>query len=368
MAVFPEKLTLMNPRPGLGTAPLFSAGGVVYTVDDAVASAIFTGALDEAVEETAALCIAEECAEEEGVQPAAEALQRVSEKFRYEHDLISAGETEGWLESRGLRLDDFTGWLYQRLCRSACAVAGISLDDFDVPNDLSDLLRVHLWMSDGMEDLSEQLERRVAAGLEISKGGNTILTDSEMQSFLGRHRLDDRLLAGWLAARDRDDEWLAETVKREAAFNRAVSLALTPEARARKLSAMQMSLAKIELETLEFGSEAAAKEAFLCVREDGESLSEIANESGYHAERLSAWLTDLDDTLGRRILGAGAGEVLGPVQSRGRFQVCQVLRRIEPSLSDPAVLSRIDEVIIDEFFDELCGRHVHVHDVARSGK
>ena len=43
--------------------------------------------------------------EEDG--PDDERLQAMSDQFRYERDLITAEETERWLEDRGLTLDDF---------------------------------------------------------------------------------------------------------------------------------------------------------------------------------------------------------------------------------------------------------------------
>jgi len=37
-------------------------------------------------------------------------LQALSEQFRYDRDLITAEETERWLEERGLTLDDFSAY------------------------------------------------------------------------------------------------------------------------------------------------------------------------------------------------------------------------------------------------------------------
>jgi len=364
MAVVPEKLTLMNPRPALGSAVLFHAGGRAYTVDDAISSAMFRGALDTAIEETLALSAAEERAGEEGFEPDDEALQTSAESFRYQHDLITAGETEAWLETRGMTIDDFSRHLYQQLCRSA--YPGKS-DGQSVPDDLSDLLRVRLWMTDGMDELAAALRRRIAAGIEMSDR-ETLSTQAEKRRFLGRHRLDDRSLAGWLAALNRDNAWLAEALRVETAFDRLVTQAITDDARSRRLASMQLALSKMEIETLELDSEAAAREAVLCVRDDGQSLSEIARESGYHADHSELWIDDFDDAIGQQLLGAVDGEVIGPIESDDRFKVYQIVRKIEPRMSDPAVSDRIDKAIVDEFFDDLCARHTHASDVARTGQ
>jgi hypothetical protein len=364
MAVVPEKVTLMNPRPALGSAVLFHAGGRAYTVDDAISSGMFRGELDTAIEETLALSAAEDRAGEEGFEPDDDALQASSENFRYQHDLITAGETEGWLESRGMTIDDLSRHLYQQLCREALPAEA---DGKSVPDDLSDLLRVNLWMTDAMDELAAQLRRRIAAGIEMSDR-ETLSTQAEKRRFLGRHRLDDRSLQGWLAVLNRDDAWLAEALRVETAFDRLITQAITDDARSRKLASMGLALSKMEIETLELDSEAAAREAVLCVRDDGESLSELARASGYHADRSEIWTDDLDDTIGQRLLGAADGEVIGPVESDDRFKVYQIVRKIEPRLADPAVSDRIDKAIVDEFFDDLCARHTHASDVARTGQ
>src|SRR5688572_16968245 len=114
-----QTLTLMNPSPRLGPAPLFFAQGVRYAVDDAVAAAFFRGAMDSAIDETLRLNAADERAAELGIEPADQVLQASSEKFRSRHNLITAGETEEWLEARNLDTDDFGDWLYLQLLPGA---------------------------------------------------------------------------------------------------------------------------------------------------------------------------------------------------------------------------------------------------------
>jgi len=367
MSVF-DRLMLMNPSPELGSTALFLARGIPYTVDDAIASAIFRGALDAAIEETLRLAAAEERAAEEGFEADDGQLQASSESFRYEHDLISAGETEEWLEARGLTTEDFGGWLNRRLCEQATASADTATQDLIIPDNFPDLLRVHLWMSDAMDELTTDLSRRIAAGLKTSEQGETPSTEPVMQKFLEQQRLDEPRLSGWLAALGRDRSWLSEAVRLEAAFDRVASLAVTADARNRLLASMRLSLGRIEIETLELDSEAAAREAFLCVRDDGMSLAELALESGYRAQRVEMWTDMVDETLGPRLLGAGEGDVIGPIATVGRFKVCHVLRKLAPVVTDPAVCHRLDEVIVDQFFADLCARHIQAPDTARTEK
>jgi hypothetical protein len=368
MTVGLEKLTLMNASRELGSTALFLARGVPYTVDDAIAAAIFRGTLEQTVADTIALAAAGERAEAEGVAPDSDALQAASESFRYEHNLISAGETEEWLETRGMGTADFSGWLYEKLCAEALSGVAAGATPGDALDDLSDLLRVHLWMSGEMDEISSQLSRRIAADLAMSERGEPLATAPVMQRFLQSHHLDERGLPEWLSAMRRDRAWLTEMVRMEAAFDRLSTDAITPEARARKLASMQLSLARVEIESLELDTEAAAREAFLCVHDDGSSLSDVAAETGYRSERTEVSGDALDEKIGQRLLNAREGDVVGPIASDGRFKVYQVLRKFEPTIADRAVADRIDAVILDELFDDLCARHIHAGDVARTGK
>src|SRR5207237_254564 len=157
-----------------------------------------------------------------------------------------------------------------------------------------------------------------------------------MENFLRRHGLHEHEVPIWLAALGRDHAWLVETVRMEAAFDRLASMALTERARADQLALMQRSLARVEVETLDLDSEAAAREAFLCVRDDGAALSQMALESGYRAQRSQIWLDVLDDAVAQRLLSAEEGEVVGPIEIDGRFKVYQVLRKLKPAVTDPA--------------------------------
>src|SRR4029077_11785104 len=152
-------------------------------------------------------------------------------------------------------------------CRELGDFADTPTKELAIPDRFPDLLRVHLWLSGQMNELAEQLIRRIAAEREISKRGDPVSSESVRENFLQRHRLDERTHSECLTALGRDDAWLAETLRIEAAFDRLASMALTEEARADRLASMQLLLGRIEVETLDVASEAAAREAFLCVRD-----------------------------------------------------------------------------------------------------
>jgi hypothetical protein len=360
MAVFQGMPPLMVPRPALGAAVLFHAGEKAYTVDDIVAFAMFTGMLDAAIDDTLRLAAAEERAAEVGFEPGDDALQESSEAFRYEHDLISAGETEQWLESRGMTLDDFTDYLYQR----SCAEKFPDTEEVSPPDDLSDLLRVNLWMTDRLADLATALRRRVASGIEVQVTQVPLRGAADtMSRFLARHKLDAASLPGWLAWLQRDSKWFGEMVRIETASRQLGRSAINDDARQRKLPSMRMALTRIEVEMLVLDSEPAAREAVLCVTQDHESLTDVAVEIGYQASKATAWMDDLPSNVAAQLQAAADGQVIGPIGEGGHFEIYQVLRKIDPDLGDPDVSGRIDRSIADEFFDDLCARHTRAADL-----
>ena len=317
-------LSLVRPGSALGSIVLFLGGGRAWTVDDAIADAHLRGVLDQAIEEALALSAAEQRADEEGVELDEDALQQSSERFRYDHDLISAGETEEWLAARGMTLDDFAAWLYRRLC--ADAVGRSSIDT--APDDFPELLHIHLWLSGDMERVADQFRRRIAAQMELA----------------------------------------AESLPLEAAHDRVVASVLTTDARRRRLATMRLPLTQLHIDSLELESEAAAREACLCVRDDGETLADVASRSGYTTKREHIWVEDAGRDLPPQASFASDGELIGPIHVENRFKVCQVVRRVEPSLADAEVAGRVDSSLLDEFFNELCARHTPLPLVARTNK
>src|SRR5438093_12975434 len=98
-------LRLMDKAPCDLSA--FVSGQRTFSVRDVMDAAHFRGELESCWQRLLASVEAEERAAE--LDPPSEAaLQGLAEQFRYDRDLITAEETEHWLEERGLSFDDFS--------------------------------------------------------------------------------------------------------------------------------------------------------------------------------------------------------------------------------------------------------------------
>src|SRR5438552_16015977 len=91
-----------------------------YSARDAIDAANFRGELEVKWKEFLEAVEAEKRSDELDVDLDEAAISSAAEAFRYEHDLITAEETEAWLANRGLTLDDFTDYFTRR--RSANAL------------------------------------------------------------------------------------------------------------------------------------------------------------------------------------------------------------------------------------------------------
>lgn len=89
---------------------VFQAGQKTITVDDVICAAHLRGELEASWSRV--LKYAQ--SETSGLGPDQADLQARSEQFRISRDLISAEETERWLDERGLTLDDFSDFLVRQ--------------------------------------------------------------------------------------------------------------------------------------------------------------------------------------------------------------------------------------------------------------
>jgi hypothetical protein len=108
---------------------VFSLAGVLYTVRDVIDAAEFRGELQSAWREVSRRVACENRATEEELEADESAIDSAAQTFRYDHDLITAEETERWLEERGLTLNDFSDYFTRQYW-------GNTLGDQDVEEGL----------------------------------------------------------------------------------------------------------------------------------------------------------------------------------------------------------------------------------------
>jgi hypothetical protein len=358
------EITMGKPPPtrNANIAVFASDDGHIHTVSDVVVAAHFRGELNEPWRRMLQRLAADEMAAERDLEVGSDALQALSDEFRSDRDLITAEETERWLELRGLSLDDFNDY-FVRIYWGDVLAAKAAPEEIEyvvAPEELRERMTVELLLSGDIDRMATELSWQVASRRAMpERGVDRDVLAGERALFLERTQIDDEGVAAWLDGLGRDQAWLDEMLALAATYRRARAMLVTDEMCRAELAAVRLPLTKIDVETIELESRNAAKEALMCVRNDGISLAEVAAESSYPHQRGTILLEDLPDDLHERVLCAAPGELLEPVPHGDGFQVCQIHQKTDPTLADPEVRVRIEERILEQAFAELCAQHVH---------
>lgn len=349
--------------------PVFSGGEVSYYDKDVIDAALFRGELEPHWQKLLRTIECENQAGESEIEDGA--LDTAAEEFRYNHDLITAEETEHWLEARGLTLEDFGSYFARSYWGKTweSEVAPEMMAYVSSPEDLRELMRTDLVLSGEFDKMATNLSWRVAATLRAKEEEiETALIADEQKAFLERTGLDEAQLADWLAGIGRDRAWLDEMVRMEAISHQKREQLLTPKMRQAELAALRLPLTRFELEMIELESQDAAREAALCVTEDGMSMEEVATEGRYPFHRFELLLQEIDTEMQQKFLSVSPGKLMEPLARGDGFHLCRIMRKIEPDANDPALHATIDQSILQRHFSGLVADHIQWHNLPNYGQ
>lgn len=300
------------------TTPVFSVGNTTWTWEDVAAFARRARKWDALVREAAHGLACEQAGH---VAPAA-AVKEAAKAFRYRRRLITAEETEAWLRARDLDVPTWMRWVRHTVLRAEHPDV-IGSED---PAEVVELLWVTGRCGGLLDACATALAERIAA--HASLGGAIPPRDAEVDDAV------DRLRATVVT----DDALQAEVARR------------------------QLDWLGVEMEEARFADEHAAREAVLCVRDDGLALAEVCKLAGVDHVRRHVPLHEVDAALHPIVLGARLGEVLGPVPIPGGFVVVRVESKVVPTVDDPDVRERAAEAVLATALRRAVEERVQWHD------
>ena len=289
---------------------VFTAAGRAFGWEEVVRAAELRGELEELERATGRGLACVRRAEDEGSAPTRDAVRAAATVFRYERDLLAAEELEAWLRERGLAVADWNGHLHRLLLRERWAD---ELGQIEAEYPVSD----------------EEVE-------------HALLPEAVCSGFLRRaaQRLaEDAALAAAEGAETDDLAVLTETAR--AARSRSPS----PAEVAREIEAHALDWIRIQAETLDLDDAEAAQEAALCVRVDGRSLSDVAEDCGVPSQPLVLYLGDATPELRVALVSAGAGELIGPLERGTGLTLLQIHEKAAPHAADPELERRAAAVL-----------------------
>lgn len=287
-------------------------------------------------------------------------LQAAVNAYRREQGLITAEETEEFLGSYQVSLDDLCDCLGRQHWRHTLED---ELDELRGVHEIADeATTAALWgevvFSGALQGFAKNLAERIALGAHVGdRGGSTFKPedhDAELER-LGVVRDDilarfDRFGCG--------ATWLDELIALELLYHREIEGLITPRRCEQALVAQRLSLTRVEVEIGYFDSLDAAREAFLCVTQDGDEFAEVLELAGAEGDQLVTFIDDLPDVVSQLLLSAMEGETLAPVAYEGSHLLCRLVRKVSPELEDPDVMARIQEAIVESQLGALVDEHV----------
>lgn len=295
-------------------------------------------------------CAAE--ADATGEWPEEADIEQAAEAFRQDRDLLAASDLTAWLAREGLTAEAWMEGLTRRLLRHQWHARAVTLLD----RHASGLARTEEAVV--AEGVCNDQFRRMAVRLAEHVAVATTSTGHPHDSTSA-----DRVLASysdWLAALDltRVRRHLLPLTMLTPAFHSMTTRCVTDESMAMLVSRNRLDWMRVDLERVVFAREDAAREAALCARHDGLSLTDIAQDAHRGVQDTSSVLDQLDPSLQQAVLAAATEEIIGPIPVGDAFEVALVVAKTPPRLSDPLVRARARDAIVRQEIDAAVMAHV----------
>jgi hypothetical protein len=342
-------------------APVFTVGDERYVWADVVLAGMRWGEWAE-LEEQAVLGLAcRRRAEAEELVLDPEQVARAAADFRYARGLVTAEEMDGWLARWGLAADDWMGWIEGSILRRRWA-GDCGARDAGQPMSQADMAAA-VWTEGVCSGTLARLASTLAGRAAVAAAHETAEQSGEAARAVvdrGQDAVAAEVAQQGLGEMNPADcrRRLARLARIERGFGEFRVRTVTPRDLHEVIQARQLDWIRVQLRTASFDSEAPAREAALCVREDGETLADVARAAGAPVRATAAFLEELATDLRQRLLGARPQELLGPMRVGDTFALIEVIEKAPPTSDDPEVRRRAEDTVIRREAEREIERHV----------
>ncbi|HTS88925.1 MAG TPA: hypothetical protein VMG41_10575 [Gemmatimonadales bacterium] len=261
-----------------------------------------------------------------------EAVDSAAAEFRYDRELITAEETEAWLAERGVTATEWLASVRREVARSQFAnlLPELRGDTPQPPRqEMEEALRVDLSCTRLGQHLAERCAEQAAAAAVVGppRMSSAPQPASPLPAGLDLEHTHAQL------------PLIESIVERVDRFRESV---VSEEAVVREVRQHKMEWVRLECLTVDFPDLAQAKEAALCIREDGLEFSDVAGSAHREVLETRFYVDDLQEDLQSVLLSAMPGDVIGPTSVGESHTLFQVLSKTLPADSDPEVRARAE--------------------------
>lgn len=328
----------MSTGGTLSDEVIFTVGSAHYRLRDVVRAARVWGDFDDLLESVRQGIACVDRATEEGTLPPATEIEAAAAEFRYDRDLISADETHAWLGHWGLTLETWTRYLQRCVLRERwkTELAGLVSGRAVSRQKIDEAVRVEGICSGRYGRVAHKLAGRVAAHARAREEG--ALSDDG---------------ATWEPA--------LELGTLDAALERLRAEVVTPMAIRAEVGTRHLDWVRLECECLWFRDLQVAREAALCVRQDGRELAQVAVDARAELQHIRFRLEEAEPTWRDHLLGARAGDLLGPLARDDGFVLLAVRAKALPRPEDPEIYRLAEAALLQRAIDREVASRVKWH-------
>lgn len=299
--------------------------------------------------------------------PDAQDVRDAANEFRYEQDLISAQEMQAWLDERGLTVESWLDYIRRSLLRQrwSAELPAIASQYVVTDEEIDRAIDVEAVCSGRLTECSRKLAARAAVYDKLVEEADSAVAaaDTEGERDTASEALTVNLLAEGLSGSctAAANEKLAALVRLEAVFDDFCRRGQPARVVRDRISAQRLNWIRVECQCLLFPDEQWAREAALCITEDGKDLAEVAVEAKTAVRGASLQLGQLDPALRNHLMAARKGELVGPLLWEGQFALFLVTDKALPSERDPELRYRAEQEVLASVIEREIDKRVRLH-------
>jgi hypothetical protein len=336
----------------LAKQAVFRVGETTYSGADVVLTAKAWSDWAE-LEQEARLGIAcERFARATRIDLADEEVEAAADEYRTQRELLAADDAERWLAERQVAFDSWMKYIRRRLlCSKWESQRQELLAHYPVSQErLNRNIRVVGMCSGHFARFARKLAGRAAVHDRIGQEQSAGNSRRELEEQTGVPGTPFVLDAEDARLLDLSPESYRDKLQRLADLERSLqqfrSQVIVPERVLGQITTRHIDWMRIEAHALSFQEESMAREAALCLREDGEEISAVAARSKTMLRREHFDLGELEPGLETAFLSARTGEVIGPLPCGKEFKLFLVLDKVMPSAQNPDIKARAEQIIL----------------------